>query len=405
MAVKEIGAAANEIRRPTDSGFGALDLFWNRDPQGRIEFDLDMLVPAEADDDFGVRVSATTTLLRYSVAFEFSRSEQRLILASENLVSLKKGDARAIIGFPHSKEFLESVVHGKRYGAAYISTRPQGTTTAVHLHQDGGSRGRPVPAGASPRTVLGGTNTEEYPTVVAARREMASWRSLQLEPSSLRTADRFDSPTTVDERGRHIASALRRLGAEAGDPARICAEVANRLSQLVDDVAEIRVREDEARQHRLVELRSRGQNVWHPPRALSDGTLRFLALIVMQLDSESGRMLCLEEPENGIHASRIPSLVNLLQDYAVDPAHAVDPEDNPLRQVLINSHSPDVVRTLDADQTLLVESLQGSEGSEARIRSVYDLDSWRTDADAIDRDEFLHRIGGLPRGQATLFGP
>ena len=51
----------------------------------------------------------------------------------------------------------------------------------------------------------------------------------------------------------------------------------------------------------------------HPAWALSDGTLRFLALAVLEMDPETQGLLCLEEPENGIHPARIPAILELLQ--------------------------------------------------------------------------------------------
>ena len=56
----------------------------------------------------------------------------------------------------------------------------------------------------------------------------------------------------------------------------------------------------------------------HAARSLSDGTLRFLALTVVELDPEAQGLLCLEEPENGIHPQRIPAMLRLLQDIATD---------------------------------------------------------------------------------------
>src|SRR5262249_56406804 len=108
----------------------------------------------------------------------------------------------------------------------------------IVLHGDGGSRGRPTPAGASPRTILGGTNSKEYPTIVAARREMASWHSVHLEPSSLRTPDPFGETKPVDEHGRHIAATLRPLargrsnGSAAAEAQQVCAEAAKLLRRL-----------------------------------------------------------------------------------------------------------------------------------------------------------------------------
>jgi hypothetical protein len=92
----------------------------------------------------------------------------------------------------------------------------------------------------------------------------------------------------------------------------------------------------------------------HPARALSDGTLRFLALAVIELDPEAKGLLCLEEPENGIHPDRIPAMLELLQDIATDPYQAVGP-DNPLRQVIINTHSPLVLGQVPDDSALFAQ--------------------------------------------------
>lgn len=83
-------------------------------------------------------------------------------------------------------------------------------------------------------------------------------------------------------------------------------------------------------------------NTEHIASALSDGTLRFLALTVMEADPKSRRLLCLEEPENGMHPLRISAVIELLGDLAVDVQEPVD-ADNPLRQVIVNTHSPSVV--------------------------------------------------------------
>jgi len=105
----------------------------------------------------------------------------------------------------------------------------------------------------------------------------------------------------------------------------------------------------------------------HVASALSDGTLRFLALAVMEEDPRSGSLICLEEPENGIHPERIAKVIILLGDLAVDVAIAVN-VDNPLRQVIINTHSPSVVACVDEGALLAA--------SEARVNGVGGLDSY-----------------------------
>jgi hypothetical protein len=120
----------------------------------------------------------------------------------------------------------------------------------------------------------------------------------------------------------------------------------------------------------------------HPARALSDGTLRFLALAVIELDPVAQGVLCLEEPENGIHPERIPAMLRLLKEIATDTDEPIGP-DNPLRQVIINTHSPAVVSEVE-DDTLLFAQLRENVRNGRRYQSVNFAalpDTWRLTGD------------------------
>jgi predicted ATPase len=207
---------------------------------------------------------------------------------------------------------------------------------------------------------------------------MQSWRLLQLEPSSLRKPDEFTAPTTLETDGSHLASTLYHLARFSGKQGtngkpdkeatmQIYGQVASRLAELIDDVYEISIDRDERRE--LLTLQVTGRDgTSHPARALSDGTLRFLALAVLELDPEAQGLICLEEPENGIHPNRIPAMLRLVQDIAVDVNEAVG-LDNPLRQVIINTHSPSVVAQVP-DDSLLVAELKESIDSGRRFKRV-----------------------------------
>jgi predicted ATPase len=197
-----------------------------------------------------------------------------------------------------------------------------------------------------------------------AKREMQSWRLLQLEPSALREPDGFTGPIKLGMDGSHLAATLyslarrggRKKGAAFVAPGResiIYGQIANRLSGLIDDVYEVWVDPDERREILTLYVTDKGKTP-HPARALSDGTLRFLALAVMELDPETEGLLCLEEPENGIHPERIPAMLRLLEDIAVDTITEIG-TDNPLRQVIINTHSPAVVAQVHDDELLVAE--------------------------------------------------
>jgi len=138
------------------------------------------------------------------------------------------------------------------------------------------------------------------------------------------------------------------------DPQQIYSQATNRLSELLDDVQSVNVERSEKWDSLTLEVTDRNGTV-HPARALSDGTLRFLALTVLELDPQSQGVICLEEPENGIHPERIPGMLRLLRDIATDPEESVD-DTNPLRQIIINTHSPTVVLETDDDCLLVAES-------------------------------------------------
>jgi predicted ATPase len=332
-----------------------------------LSLEAEMIVPPEGVDDLGQKAKATTTFLRYSISLAYREDNDyhplgRLELLREELTYIKRRDAPKQLLFHHKPAWRNSVVLGARF-VPYISTEGEEANRVIKLHQDGGSSGRPLPRSAMnlPRTVLSATNAAESPTALLARKEMRSWRLLQLEPSSLRKPDEFTAPSTLETDGSHLAATLYHLAfangrnkTETETPfSQLYGQVARRLAELIDDVHEIRIDRDERRQ--LLTLLVTGRDgTSYPARALSDGTLRFLALAVVELDPRAKGLICLEEPENGIHPDRIPAMLRLLQDIATDVREPVGP-DNPLRQVIINTHSPSVVAQVPDDSLLVAE--------------------------------------------------
>ncbi len=363
----------------------------------------EMIIPASGADDLGQEAEASITFLRYSLELGFqppvgSVSYGGLALRKESLGHINLGDAEKNLLFDHSKAWRQSAVKGRRT-RPLISTKQDSDSsgkeyTKIDLHQDRGESGGRTTnfrASALPRTVLSSVNAAENRTAVLARREMQSWRRLQLEPAALREPDTFTPVSRIGSDGSHLAATLYHLAhsgaASIGssversnglDPATVYTQVANRLAGLIDDVREVGVDEDPQRE--LWTLYARGNNgTKHPARALSDGTLRFLALAVIELDPAAQGVLCLEEPENGIHPARIPAMLGLLKDIAVDVDLPIGP-DNPLRQVIINTHSPAVVGQVDDDSLLfakLSETVRNGERS-PQVQFLGLPGTWRT---------------------------
>jgi predicted ATPase len=350
LAELPIIEAASRVRDRSGQQKGDLRSLFTAVPSGNVkdmEFEAEFLVSKSVRDDFDREATPSVTHLRYRLQLRYmdqdERVPERIELLHESLTYIPKGESQERIGFKAAAQFWTSVMGGVRR-AEFISTEEMHGQVIVKLRQDGvKGRALEVPATNSPRTVLGTINTDDKPTALAARREMQSWQFLQLEPSQLRRPDEFSDPQKIASDGGHMPGTLDRLGTFV--------QVANKLSDLLPDVANVRVDVDPGRRLKTLQVINR-DGIVHSARSLSDGTLRFLALAILSEDRLSGGVLCLEEPENGIHPLRIEAMLGLLKAIAVDPLEAVGP-DNPLRQVIINTHSPVVVRNLDKEDLVV----------------------------------------------------
>lgn len=356
----------------------------------RMTFEAEMIVPRRAIDDLGQEAEASITFLRYSLELVYRETADNLVrgnlaIVKEELVHITHGNAPRHLLFPNSaKDWRKSAVYGKRHAPYFISTTGEDENRVIKLHQDGGSSGRPLPRSAAnlPRTVLSIANAAESPTALVARREMQSWQMLQLEPSALRSPDEFGAPTHLGADGRYLAATLYRLGRHAGQqvsaPQRVYSQIANRLAELIDGVNDIHIERDEKRELLMLYVKNE-EGTFHPARALSDGTLRFLALAVLESDPQMQGVICLEEPENGIHPARIPAILQLLRDIAVDTQEPVG-EDNPLSQVIVNTHSPSVFQQVPDDSVVFVKTREAIDEEGRLCKKAHFLclsDTWR----------------------------
>ncbi len=372
LSEKPLMEAASSVRNEEGKGADIKTLFHRTGDHSdhKIYLEAEMIAPEKGTDDLGVEAIASITFLRYSVELRYKHdmdfsSQGGIELVKEELSHINMSDAVKHLLFPHKPAWRKSVVKGRRQ-APLISTGLQGENISIKLHQDRGESGgipRSFLAKNLPRTVLSTANATESKTALMAKREMQSWRILLLEPSALRRPDKFNAPDKLASDGSHLPAALYRLsktkrwngGSSEVDDARVYSQIANRLSELIDDVSEISIDIDEKRELLTLEVKDK-EGTSYSARDISDGTLRFLAAAVIEMDSETQGLLCLEEPENGIHPSRIPAMLRLLQDIAVDVNDPIGPE-NPLRQVIINTHSPSVVAQV-IDESLLIANLK-----------------------------------------------
>jgi predicted ATPase len=389
----------------------------------KMAFEAEMIIPGEGIDDLGQRAEAAITFLRYKLEIGYQADDSLLSLGSlqlltEELDHINLGEAHSLLSFPHSaKNWRREVVKGKRT-TPFISTRGEAGSRVIKLSQDGDKgKHRSFSAEKLPRTVLSTVNATESPTALLARREMQSWRLLQLEPKALREPDSFTTPPGLGADGSHLPATLFYLAQANGktescdknDHLPIYDNISSRLTELAHSIHMVHVGRDKQRELLTLLVTEQDGNVY-PARSLSDGTLRLLALAVMGAEPAISGVICVEEPENGIHPERIPPLLRLLRGIACDPESPAG-LGNGLKQVIVNTHSPAVLSQV-VDDDLLVAEPREVHADGVRFRTVHFSwlpNTWRSAAEpaiaAANRAKLLACLNPILSGDRSGEGP
>ncbi len=327
---------------------GAQELFTQYDEEQYAEsmsFKVDLLVDQHVRDNWGGEAELKYTRLRYELEIRHSVSEfglEELFVAREQLEPLRHDQDEWVLRYLPTKtrtHWRPKVVTGKR-GVPYIATETDGATRpAIVVPQDGkgGSR-REFPLQSISQTIVSGFNSVDFPHVLAAKEEMRSWKFLQLNPQALREPTRQDLGVrdVITQQGANLAAALYRI--KLTDPYAL-KSISRRLNNLLPYLTEVDVLDDKANKQFVIRVRSEDGREFSS-RVLSEGTLRLLTLCVFQHDDKHKGLMCFEEPENGIHPARLREMAQLLAELSVD-FHQTGAA--PLRQVLVNTHSPVLV--------------------------------------------------------------
>lgn len=166
-----------------------------------------------------------------------------------------------------------------------------------------------------------------------------AWRLYQPDPARMREAADEADRSALDPDGRNLAAVLGRLhGSTAFE------DLVNDFLALTPDVVGIEPYLDERRGEWLFDVLVDGEGKVSS-RLLSDGTLRILGLLAILHDQEHPGVILLEEIENGLHPSRLAELLRRIERKVTDFNDPAWPNE-PLRQVIMTTHSPVVVSEL-----------------------------------------------------------
>ncbi|MDQ2902384.1 MAG: AAA family ATPase [Chloroflexota bacterium] len=307
-----------------------------------IDIKVEMLVDRKVTDGYGDQVELKYTRLRYELKIAFSTDNdgiERLFIMHESLkgIALEQDKWTKQYIHPFERDWLPP---RSSCQAIFIDKALTKDGTAIVLHKEGRNKGRNKQrsflAEKAERSVLSSVTTTEHPHAFAARQEILFWRFLHLlNLDVLRTPSSVKAPGFLSEDGKNLAAMLARIGDE--DPLAL-RDLSLDMANLVPGVLTIKIERDLVDNEYTVKAQAEDGRVFSS-RVLSDGTLRLLALTAICNDPTFHGVIGIEEPENGVHPFQLKYMARLLRGTATD-FKDLEQVNEPLRQVLVTTHSP-----------------------------------------------------------------
>ena len=355
LAEADLGTAFQELRGEPREMFSTVTPSQAVD---EMTFAAEVLLDPSVRDPWGEDVRPSHTRIRYKLKLarrKVQKGIERLYVIYESAKPILGRDDRWVKLRP-SKRFRDAHVHRGRKRPLLETKDDEEGRPSFRICQDGRA-GRKRPADAAESTNLSGVTSAEFPHLFALREELRSWRFLQLNPEGLRRPSAKLSPDRLLHDGSNLAAVLARIERETSSEERqrgVITDISATLAQLVPGAHSLKVVEDERKNEYRVDVTMQDGRAY-PSRILSDGTLRILALIALLHDPRERGLICFEEPENGVHPFRLGQMIDTLRSLATDVNDDEASGDGPLRQIVLNSHSPVVLNTLDEPEMLYAD--------------------------------------------------
>lgn len=309
----------------------------------KMQFAVELLVERSVEDNWGGEATIKTPRMRYELTIARkmnSKGFEELSVEHEELskISTDKDDwAKKYLGSTKKDIWKNALAGGS--SKPYIYTEQQNGIPTIKIRQDGKQGGRATAANSINQTVLGSVSSVDFPHVLAAKKEISSWNFMQLNPEVLREPTKYEANFSdiIGHSGENLAAALFRIKSEDEYNMHL---ISKELSAFIPDYKKVNVEDDTTNKQFIIKLLNESGKEF-TSRVLSEGTLRLLALCILLYDNKYQGLLCFEEPENGIHPFRIGAMVDLLRSLSTSFS-----EEDLLRQVIVNTHSPSLLRKL-----------------------------------------------------------
>ena len=277
--IRLLQAAPNDLAAPIRGSGGVADWIWGGEPKAR-----------SARVDVVVANPAGPQSLRYG--FEFTEQGQSFLMLNERLGEEAPASGGATPGTCFEADSQDVTVY--RGKADDIGSKLPGIDFAGQ------------------ESVLALLKDPDIHPEITGLGQMFGrtrlYRDLQVgRDAPMRFPQKPDSPHNVlTEDGRNLGLVLNRLSRSLDVRQRFLEGLRSLYGGLSDFHVNI--------EHGAVRVFIQEGNVSIPATRLSDGTLRYLCLLAVLCDQDPPPLVCIEEPELGLHPDILPDLAALLRD-------------------------------------------------------------------------------------------
>ncbi len=277
-AIGLLRSAPTDLQKPIREGGGTGNWIWKGEPKETFA-ELEVVVPYGGN-----------RLLRYRLTFY--EEDQRFRLHGERLCA--EGDDRDPDPIPYFDAGANNV------HLLYEDSRRETGRTIVK-----------VKPGSSNQSVFARIKGPTYPELTHTGEQFQRIRLFR-EPffgrrTPLRWPQKTDDPNDfLIEDGKNLGLMLNRLKREPKAKTQLLSELQKLYEGIVDFDVSI--------EGGSVQVFLQEGNITVPATRLSDGTLRYLCLLAILYHPTPPPLVCIEEPELGLHPDILPGLAELLRD-------------------------------------------------------------------------------------------
>lgn len=198
----------------------------------------------------------------------------------------------------------------------------------------------------SDRQVLGVSTLgtlSDHPRISAFRSFLSGWYLSYFVPQLARSQPVSGAEPHLDRTGENLSKYLQYV--ERQRPKEFQRMLA-KLSKKVPGLVKIASNTESPDRRLLLEFHAQGYKAPFFQQDMSDGTLKFLAYLLLMEDPLPAPLVGIEEPENGLHHQLLGLLASEFKAFA-QTSHGP--------QVLITTHAPSLIDALSPDEVWILD--------------------------------------------------